>query len=74
LVRNTFGAGFPLFGRQLFINLGFQWGGSVLAFLAVVLVPIPFILSRYGRRLREKSPWASVHMDDDNGEGGEVGA
>lgn len=63
LVRNVAGAGFPLFGRQLFVNLGFQWGGSVLAFLAVVLVPIPFVLERYGRGLRERSPWARVHMD-----------
>lgn len=64
LIRNVAGAGFPLFGRQLFASLGFQWGGSVLGFLAVLLVPIPFILSRYGRRLRERSPWARVHMED----------
>ncbi|KAI6081932.1 major facilitator superfamily domain-containing protein [Hypoxylon rubiginosum] len=64
LVRNIFGAIFPLFGRQLFKNLGYQWGASLLAFLGIVLVPIPFILIRHGPAIRKKSPWASKHMDD----------
>ncbi|KAI4861938.1 major facilitator superfamily protein [Hypoxylon rubiginosum] len=64
LVRNIFGAVFPLFGRQLFSNLGYQWGASLLAFLGIVLVPIPFILIRHGSAIRKKSPWASQHMDD----------
>lgn len=59
LVRNAAGAGFPLFARQMFVNEGYQWAGTILAFLAVVLVPIPFILIRYGERLRRRSPWAS---------------
>lgn len=62
LVRNTAGAGFPLFGRQLFENLGYQWAASLLAFLALLLMPIPFILARYGSKLRKKSPWASRHI------------
>lgn len=45
------------------MNLGFQWGGSVLAFLALAMVPIPFILERLGVRLREKSPWAKGHVE-----------
>lgn len=64
LIRNLFGAGFPLFAHSLFTNLGYEWAGTLLAGLALVLVPIPFILSRYGRVLREKSPWAREHMDD----------
>lgn len=65
LVRNLMGGGFPLFGSQLFTNLGYQWAGSLLAFLAIVLVPIPFILEKYGERLRYKSPWAREHMEVD---------
>ena len=64
LIRNVAGAGFPLFGRQMFINEGYQWAGSILGFLALLLIPIPFVLSRYGRALRLKSPWAREHMDD----------
>ena len=63
LVRNLFGAGFPLFSEQLFAAEGYQWGGSILAFLAIALTPIPFILIRYGPRLRQKSPWAKGHME-----------
>jgi predicted ArsR family transcriptional regulator len=48
----------------MFTNEGYQWAGSILAFLAVLLIPIPFILERYGRALRLRSPWAKQHMDD----------
>lgn len=64
LIRNLFGAAFPLFAHGLFTKLGYEWAGTLLAGLALVLVPIPFVLSRYGRVLREKSPWAREHMDD----------
>lgn len=64
LVRNLAGAGFPLFGDQMFMNEGFQYAGTIIAGLACVLVPIPFIQEKYGRVLRLRSPWAREHMDD----------
>lgn len=64
LVRNLAGAGFPLFGRHMFVNLGYNWAGTILACLAMLLVPIPFILERYGPRLRARSSFARQHMDD----------
>jgi MFS family permease len=66
LIRNLAGAGFPLFGSQMFENEGYNWAGSILAFLAMVLVPIPFILERWGPRIRARSPWARQHMEDDD--------
>ncbi|KAK7964287.1 hypothetical protein PG988_011261 [Apiospora saccharicola] len=68
LIRNLFGAAFPLFGRKLFTSLGYQWGASLLGLLAVVLIPIPFVLVRYGPTIRRKSPWASQHLENDDGE------
>ncbi|ESZ97966.1 hypothetical protein SBOR_1637 [Sclerotinia borealis F-4128] len=62
--RNIIGGTFPLFGTQMFEGLGVQWAGSVLGFAAILLMPIPYVLARYGRRLRKRSPWARVHMDD----------
>lgn len=57
----------------MFSYLGNQWAASLLAFLAVLLVPIPFVLERYGRALRLRSPWAKQHMDDlADGEGSSV--
>ncbi|KAI0130515.1 MFS multidrug transporter-like protein [Xylariales sp. AK1849] len=64
LIRNIAGAAFPLFGRQLFQTLGYQWGASLLAFLSIALIPIPFVLARYGPTIRSKSPWASQHVHD----------
>ena len=72
LIRNLFGAGFPLFSQQLFAAEGYQWGGSILAFLAIILTPIPFILRRNGAGLRRKSPWASGHMEGDDRIDGET--
>lgn len=64
LARNLAGAGFPLFGTQMFEGLGYNWAGSVLAFMALLLCPIPFVLEKYGKTLRSKSPYAREHMDD----------
>jgi len=63
LIRNLAGAGFPLFGTQMYHRLGDEGASSLLAGLAVLLVPIPFVLSSYGVRLRRKSPWARQHME-----------
>jgi len=68
LVRNLAGAGSPLFGTQMYHKLGNQGASSLLAGLAVLMVPIPFVLGRYGRKLRERSPWASVHVEGDEGD------
>ncbi|MCJ1308638.1 hypothetical protein MMC25_002291 [Agyrium rufum] len=63
LVRNVAGAGFPLFAAQLFERVGNQWAVSLLAFLAILLFPIPYVLYFYGKVLRRRSPWARQHMD-----------
>ena len=70
LSRNVAGAGFPLFGNQLYENECNQWGISILAFLSILLVPIPFILAFKGKNLRRRSPWARQHMDEPMGRGG----
>ncbi|KAK5169351.1 uncharacterized protein LTR77_005326 [Saxophila tyrrhenica] len=67
LVRNLAGAGFPLFGTQMFENEGYNWAGTILACLALLLAPIPYVLERYGVRLRARSPYARQHMDDVDG-------
>ena len=58
LVRNLVGAGFPLFARQMYTRLGYEWASSLLAFLSILLVPIPFIFFYKGRMVRLRSPWA----------------
>lgn len=59
ILRGLTGFGFPLFSPQMFANLGYGWGNSVLAFIALIIgCPIPFILWRYGERLRAASSYA----------------
>lgn len=53
LFRSGMGAGFPLFATAMFKTLGIDWGSSLLGFLSVAFIPIPFALWYYGRRIRE---------------------
>lgn len=65
LVRNLVGAGFPLFSTQMYEKLGYEWASTLLAFLALVLVPIPWIFYYKGETIRKRSPWASEHFGSD---------
>lgn len=63
--RSMMGAGFPLFARALFQNLGGPgskplhfpvfWGCVLLGCLTLLFVPIPYVLYKYGKQLRSKS-------------------
>ncbi|KZP32502.1 MFS multidrug transporter-like protein [Athelia psychrophila] len=64
LVRNVAGAGFPLFATHMYNTLGYEWASSLLGFLSLLLVPIPFVLFRHGPALRKRSPWVAQHVDD----------
>ncbi|KAF2745323.1 benomyl/methotrexate resistance protein [Sporormia fimetaria CBS 119925] len=37
--RSYFAAAFPLFGVQMYNNLGYQWASTVLAFIALAMAP-----------------------------------
>nr|ASK38705.1 major facilitator superfamily transporter [Paecilomyces divaricatus] len=51
---------FPLFAPKMYDALGYGWGNSMLAFIAMGLGwPGPFVLWRYGQALRERSPYAA---------------
>lgn len=44
LMRSSFGAGFPLFASAMYHRLGVNWASSLLGFLSIVFIPIPFVL------------------------------
>lgn len=52
------------FGTQMYHRLGSQGATSLLAGLACLMVPILFVLGRYGFQIRKRSPWASIHVED----------
>lgn len=51
-----------LFATQMFDKLGVDWAGSLLGFLAVAFMPIPFLFYIYGERLRRNSAYAPTDM------------
>lgn len=57
-VRSIVGAGFPLFARQMYQNIGVDWGSSLLGFLTLVFAPVPILFYLYGEKIRQKSRWA----------------
>ncbi|TGO45286.1 hypothetical protein BCON_0405g00050 [Botryotinia convoluta] len=57
LGRNTFGAFLPLASPALYTNLGFQWGSSLLGFVALVLSLAPVLLLVKGEEIRKRSPF-----------------
>ncbi|RDL36000.1 putative MFS transporter [Venustampulla echinocandica] len=54
--RSLFGALLPLAGPHLYTALGLGWGNSLLAFIALAFVPIPFFFYKYGEHLRTRFP------------------
>ncbi|KAI0384215.1 MFS general substrate transporter [Hypomontagnella monticulosa] len=52
-LRSIAGFAFPIFAPAMYQNLGYGWGNSVLALTFVVIGwPAPFLLWRYGAKLR----------------------
>ncbi|KAK3303705.1 major facilitator superfamily domain-containing protein [Chaetomium strumarium] len=60
LLRYAGGGAFPLFTVQMFSSLGIGWASSLLGFVSVALVPVPFVLYKYGDRIRTNSQYITV--------------
>lgn len=52
VLQSIGGAVLPLAGQPMFDRLGLGWGNSVLAFLALAFVPLPWLFWKFGERLR----------------------
>lgn len=65
LVRNIIGAVTPLFASYMYDNIGNHWATSVVAFLSLPLIPITWYVFAKGKNLRQASPWASAHFNED---------
>ena len=53
-LRCVTGAVLPLAGPPLYGNLRVGWGNTVLGFVALVLVSVPLVLTRYGEKMWKK--------------------
>lgn len=56
LLRSLFGAFLPMAGGSMYSTLGLGWGNSVLGFIGLAFVPIPYCFYKYGDRIRERWP------------------
>ncbi|KAM7185766.1 efflux pump rade [Rhypophila sp. PSN 637] len=54
VLRSLAGALIPLGGLDMYTALGLGWANSLLAFIALALVPIPLFFFFYGERLRAR--------------------
>ncbi|KAH8650084.1 major facilitator superfamily domain-containing protein [Xylariales sp. PMI_506] len=63
LMRNSLGAVTPLFASAFFNNVGSQYAGLILALLGTVLSLIPFVMFKYGPKLRAKSKLAKTSRE-----------
>ncbi|CEH13727.1 Synaptic vesicle transporter SVOP and related transporters (major facilitator superfamily) [Ceraceosorus bombacis] len=60
-LRSLAGFGFPLFAPTMYAKLGLGWGNTILALvLALVGIPAPFLLYRFGATLRAKSTYCAT--------------
>lgn len=61
-LRSMFAGSFPLFAQIMFHNLGIGWASSVLGFIAVALIPIPFLFYVFGKRIRARGKWSMASV------------
>ena len=57
-LRSCFAGAFPLFITPMLHKLGIGWGVSIFGFVAVAMIPIPYLFFIYGKRIRAKGVWS----------------
>ncbi|WPG97846.1 Hypothetical protein R9X50_00062800 [Acrodontium crateriforme] len=63
-LRSAFAGAFPLFIGPMLHNIGIDWGVSIFGFIAVALVPIPYLFYIYGKRIRARGVWSKESVTD----------
>lgn len=58
MMRYLIAGGMVMAARPMYKGIGVHWTMTLLGCVAVVLVPAPYVLYKYGNGLREKSPFA----------------
>lgn len=63
LLRYSMGAAFPLFTVQMYDALGVRWATLLLAFVCLLMVPIPWIFYKYGAQIRKRSAYSQPVLE-----------
>lgn len=56
-LRYALASAFPLFTIQMYRNVHIGWASTIFAFIALVMVPIPWVFEKWGPQLRKKSKY-----------------
>lgn len=54
VLQSVLGALLPLAGLPLHNSLGYGWGNSLLGFIALASIPVPWLFFHYGHVLRAR--------------------
>lgn len=60
LLRYLAGAAFPLFTIQMYNTLTIPWATSLLGFISILMLPIPWVLFKWGPRIRKHSRYDTI--------------
>lgn len=60
LARYAAGAAFPLFTFQMYEGLGIAWATSLLGFVSLALLPIPWVFFKWGPKIRSRSAYETL--------------
>ncbi|KAJ9479192.1 putative Polyamine transporter 3 (putative) [Pseudozyma hubeiensis] len=72
-LRNCFASTFPLFSQQMYTQLTPKYASTLLACIAALLGVVPFVLLRYGERIRKHSR-AAMELEAEEQEAAEFRA
>ncbi|KAJ5902006.1 MFS multidrug transporter [Penicillium taxi] len=65
ILRSIAGALLPLAADPMYANLGVSWATSVLGFISLAFLPIPFALLYYGKSIRKRSPFCQLLLEQE---------
>ncbi|TKA73218.1 hypothetical protein B0A55_07779 [Friedmanniomyces simplex] len=68
-LRSFWGASTVLFTTQMYHTLGYQWAGSLLAFISLACCAIPFVFYHFGAEIRKRSHFAYNGDEEKNTKG-----
>ncbi|CAH0053632.1 unnamed protein product [Clonostachys solani] len=63
-LRSCFAGAFPLVVGPMFHNIGVGPGSSITGGFGALLIPVPFVFYRYGKRIRARSKWSKGSVYD----------
>lgn len=61
VLTSVCGFAYPLFAPSTYEALGHGWGNSILALVALLGLPAPVVLWRYGLEMRTKCRYCAVN-------------